>query len=59
MADGIDTNEQSSKTMIQFKALFNEIYLDDIKQKTKRGQEGLVRQGLVFSQLRLYVYSNT
>jgi len=50
IADGIDTNDKSSKTMIQFKALFNEIYLDDIKQKTKRGQEGLVRQGLVFSQ---------
>ena len=40
IADGIDTTQAGAKMSFGFKSLMNEVYLDDLRAKTRRGMEG-------------------
>ena len=40
MADGVDTSDPHAKINIQFRGMFNELLLSDLKAKTLRGQIG-------------------
>lgn len=46
VADGIDTSASSAKIHFTFKSLANDMYRDDLSDKTKRGQEGRWLAGL-------------
>ncbi len=45
VSDGIVTDDQNSKLGIQMRGLINELYLDDLKNKTIRGLEGQKLRG--------------
>lgn len=45
VSDGLDTREEHAKIGYQFRSIFNELYLADLKKKTKRGQEGQLLRG--------------
>lgn len=40
LGDGIDTQHKGAKLQFGVKALFAEVYLDDLRDKTRRGMEG-------------------
>lgn len=46
VADGIDTNDKSSKVAVTVKGMMNNLYLDDLKEKVHRGLEGNALNGL-------------
>lgn len=46
VADGIDTGDRHSKLAYHVKGLMADLYLDDLRDKTKRGLEGRARRGL-------------
>ena len=46
VSDGISTNHQGAKVQLTVKGLVNELYLDDLRQKTHRGLAGRVARGL-------------
>jgi DNA invertase Pin-like site-specific DNA recombinase len=46
VADGIQGSHQMAKLQITIKGLVNELYLDDLREKTHRGMSGLALRGL-------------
>ncbi len=46
VVDGIDTAEKPAKVQVAVKALFNEVYLDHLRDQTKRGLDGRFVRGL-------------
>lgn len=44
-SDGYDSESKARKVTRGFKGLMNEIFLDDLRAKTHRGQEGQARKG--------------
>ncbi len=55
VADGINTDDESSKLGIQIRGLVNELYLDDLRKKTMRGLEGQKLRGFSAGE-RVYGY---
>lgn len=55
VSDGIATGQQSAKMHVAVKGLVNELYLDDLRDKTHRGLSGAVARGLSAGG-RLYGY---
>jgi DNA invertase Pin-like site-specific DNA recombinase len=55
VSDGIASNRQGAKMHLAVKALVNELYLDDLRDKTHRGLSGSVARGLSAGG-RLYGY---
>ena len=47
VSEGIDTREYSHKIHSAFKGILNELYLDNLRMHTRRGQEGAVSRGNV------------
>ena len=47
VADGLNTKEEHSKLGIQMRGIINELYLDDLRKKTHRGQVGQKLLGFV------------
>ena len=47
VSDGLDTSEENAKVAYQFRSIFNELYLSDLKKKTHRGQMGQLMRGYV------------
>ena len=47
VADGLNTKDEHSKLSIQMRGIVNELYLDDLKKKTHRGQLGQKMRGYV------------
>lgn len=46
VSDGIATGHQGAKIQLAVKGLVNELYLDDLREKTHRGLSGQVARGL-------------
>src|SRR5581483_11080625 len=46
VSDGISTDRQGAKVQLAVKGLVNELYLDDLRDKTHRGLAGRVQRGL-------------
>lgn len=46
VADGIETGTKLSKLTLSVKAIFNEQYLDDLRERTLRGLQGRFARGL-------------
>ena len=46
VSDGIATGTQGAKVQLAVKGLVNELYLDDLSEKTHRGLSGRVMRGL-------------
>ncbi len=46
IADGLDTRQQGAKVLFGMRAMAAELYLDDLKYKTRRGLEGRMTKGL-------------
>lgn len=46
IADGLDTRQQGAKILFSMRAMAAELYLDDLKYKTRRGLEGRMMKGL-------------
>jgi site-specific DNA recombinase len=46
IADGLDTRQQGAKVLFSMKAMAAELYLDDLRYKTRRGLEGRMMKGL-------------
>ena len=44
-SDGFDTNSKGHKIQAGMRGIINEIYLDDLKEKTHRGMEGQALKG--------------
>src|SRR5262249_8954187 len=55
VSDGIATDRQGAKMQLAVKGLVNELYLDDLRDKTHRGLSGSVARGLSAGG-RLYGY---
>ena len=49
ISDGLDTQEENAKVGYQFRSIFNELYLTDLKKKTHRGQMGQVMRGFMMA----------
>jgi site-specific DNA recombinase len=47
VADGLNSRDEQSKLSIQMRGIINELYLDDLKKKTHRGQMGQKLRGFV------------
>ena len=47
VGDGLNTQEEHAKVAYQFRGIFNELYLSDLKKKTHRGQVGQVLRGFI------------
>ncbi len=45
VSDGLNTQEEHAKVAYQFRGIFNELYLSDLRKKTHRGQMGQVLKG--------------
>ena len=45
VSDGLNTKEEHAKVAYQFRGIFNELYLTDLKKKTHRGQMGQILRG--------------
>ena len=58
VADGIQTTHQMAKLQITIKGLVNELYLDDLRDKTHRGMTGQALKGLSTGG-RLFGYRTT
>jgi len=46
VADGIETGHKLSKLVVSMKAVMNELYLDDLRDRTLRGLQGRFARGL-------------
>src|SRR5262249_57353062 len=46
VSDGIATGRQGAKVQLTVKGLVNELYLDDLREKTHRGLAGRVAHGM-------------
>ena len=46
VVDGIDTNERPSKVQVAVKGLLNEVYIDNLREQTKRGLDGCFARGM-------------
>lgn len=46
IADGLDTRQQGAKVLFSMRAMAAELYLDDLRYKTRRGLEGRMLKGL-------------
>jgi DNA invertase Pin-like site-specific DNA recombinase len=46
VADGIETGHKLSKLVVSMKAVINELYLDDLRDRTLRGLHGRFARGL-------------
>ncbi len=46
VADGLETGNKSSKLAFSFKAIMNDAYLDDLRERTLRGLQGRFVRGL-------------
>ena len=55
VADGIETGTKRSKLTLSVKAIFNEQYLDDLRERALRGLQGRVARGL-YTGGRVYGY---
>lgn len=51
VSDGLDTKEEHSRVAYQFRGIFNELYLSDLRKKTHRGQTGQVLRGYTVGSL--------
>ena len=49
ISDGLDTQEENAKVGYQFRSIFNELYLTDLKKKTHRGQMGQIIRGFMMA----------
>jgi hypothetical protein len=47
VADGIETGTKLSKLALSVKAIINEVYLDDLRDRTLRGLQGRFARGLL------------
>ena len=47
ISNGLDTQEENAKVGYQFRSIFNELYLTDLKKKTHRGQIGQAMRGFM------------
>lgn len=45
VADGLDSDDEESSIVVQFRGIINEIYSKDLTKKTRRGQEGQKARG--------------
>jgi len=45
VSDGIDTSQKGHKIQASFKGIMNEVFIDDLKDKIKRGMEGQALEG--------------
>ncbi len=45
IADGLDTRQQGAKVLFGMRAMAAELYLDDLRYKTRRGLEGQMMKG--------------
>ena len=45
LSDGFDTAQKGHKMLSSFKGIMNEVFLDDLRDKTKRGMEGQILKG--------------
>ncbi|SLM48423.1 Site-specific recombinases [Nitrospira japonica] len=45
VSDGIDTAKRGHKVIANFKGMMNEVFLDDLRDKTRRGMVGQVLKG--------------
>jgi len=46
VADGIETGHKLSKLVVSMKAVINELYLDELRDRTLRGLHGRFARGL-------------
>lgn len=51
VSDGLDSKEEHAKVAFQFRGIFNELYLSDLRKKTQRGQMGQVLRGFTVGSL--------
>lgn len=51
VSDGLDTKEEHARVAYQFRGIFNELYLSDLRKKTHRGQIGQVLRGYTVGSL--------
>ncbi|RIL12313.1 MAG: hypothetical protein DCC75_00685 [Proteobacteria bacterium] len=51
VSDGLNTQEEHAKVAYQFRGIFNELYLSDLKKKTHRGQMGQILRGFTVGSL--------
>lgn len=58
VGDGIDTSAKHAKMTFHVKSLMNEMYLDDLRDKTRRGLDGRARAGFSTGGLP-YGYAST
>ena len=47
VSDGLSTQEEHAKVAYQFRGIFNELYLSDLRKKTHRGQMGQILRGFI------------
>ncbi|MGV8041483.1 MAG: recombinase family protein [Thermoanaerobaculaceae bacterium] len=46
VVDGIDTSDRPSKVQVAVKGLLNEVYIDNLREQTKRGLDGCFARGM-------------
>ena len=51
VSDGLNSKDEHAKVAYQFRGIFNELYLTDLKKKTKRGQLGQINRGFTMGSL--------
>ena len=51
VSDGLNTQEEHAKVAYQFRGIFNELYLSDLRKKTHRGQMGQILRGFTVGSL--------
>jgi len=51
VSDGLNSNEEHVKVAYQFRGIFNELYLSDLRKKTRRGQMGQIVRGYTIGYL--------
>ncbi len=51
VSDGLNSREEHAKVAYQFRGIFNELYLSDLRKKTHRGQMGQILRGYTIGSL--------
>lgn len=51
VSDGLNSKEDHAKVAYQFRGIFNELYLSDLRKKTHRGQMGQIVRGYTIGSL--------
>lgn len=51
VSDGLNSKEEHAKVAYQFRGIFNELYLSDLRKKTHRGQMGQIVRGYTIGYL--------